>query len=182
MSGRWQICEFFPSAHKAKEAVVWRSHLQNTYSLYPGLLPPSWGAQPPDYYTGGHSATAPPPRLPPFTRTHTDNRTLPSTDLLFSSGMNWNHILQWCKHNRRGEDKGRTAFGPGIFLSLSTKAVGLTPHPTTASHSIFTPDHHPRPTPNQKNARRMHQNHTDTHSKTYFAPQTWQASQTQGLP
>lgn len=173
MSGRWQIWEFFPSAHKAKEAVVWRSHLQNTYSLYPGLLPPSWGAQPADYYTGGYSATAPPPSLPSFTRTYTDNGPLPSTDLLFSSGMIWNHILQWCKHNWRGEDKGRTAFGAGFFfLSLGTKAVSSTPRPITASHGLLTPDPpHPTPkpcpTPNQKNGRRMR--HTDTHSKTYSA-------------
>lgn len=65
---------------------MWRSHLQNTYSLYPALLPPSWGAQPADYYTGGYSAAAPPLCLPPFTCTHADKR---------SSTMNQSSLLSW---------------------------------------------------------------------------------------
>lgn len=86
MSGRWQICEFFPCAHKAKEVVVWWSHLQNTYSLYPTLLPPSWGDQRADYYTGGYSAVAPPPYLLPLTQTQ------PSTTLNRSSHFCWDHL------------------------------------------------------------------------------------------
>lgn len=86
MSGRWQIFEFFPCAQKAKEVVVWWSHIQNTYSLYPTLLPPSWGARPADYYTGGHSAASTPlHHFPPF---HRHNRA----PLQSSSPFFWGHL------------------------------------------------------------------------------------------
>lgn len=110
------------------------------------------------------------------THTHRHHGPPPWTDLPFSSGMIWNHILQWRKHNVRGENKGRPAFGcEHLFLSLGTKAVSSTPCPTTtASHGLLIPAPlllpKPRPHSGQKNTRMIRWNHIETHSKTYFAP------------